>query len=570
MKYLVKIALGLFVYMAAVASCKDDDDSGITGFSIDKEDITMGADGGKDRVNVLSGGEWVASASEPWVNISPANGSGVTECTVSIDSTLINGMREAEIRFIPRGQAPCVMTVHQTGYGKMIYIEKPDVEIKASDNYDKRYFDVTVTTNVAFKMNTVYDVVPEKQWITLPKDPTVDLDRGSRPRTTKIRVEWMMNPDFDIRTAKIHFTPQKADDKLEQPAVVTVTQKASPRIEDNRSGDSLALLTIRERLEVGNNWNPGENMRYWDNVVLWEEDDKDLPKGENVVGRVRSATFNMINTKESIPQEVHYLTYLESLTFFGNTNTATKSITLEADVCSNLKYLKSLTVSAYGLIALSDDFVQLGERLETLDLSSNNFNSVPAVITKENFPKLKSLNLTGNRRSVLSDLREAKDSSKYPDGIGLFFNTKEDNTLRRLFLWDNLEELRLSYNFIEGTLPDFKIGEEGVNGYSQADVDAFGGDTIQYLVKEGANIPKILPKMKKLSVNLNFFTGNLPDWMLYHPHLIDWDPEILIYNQMEKGLNSEGKMVRCDNETSTFDAYFKAFPKFKEKYELKE
>ena len=34
MKYLVKIALGLFVYMAVVASCKDDDDSGITGFSI--------------------------------------------------------------------------------------------------------------------------------------------------------------------------------------------------------------------------------------------------------------------------------------------------------------------------------------------------------------------------------------------------------------------------------------------------------------------------------------------------------------------------------------------------------
>ena len=49
---------------------------------------------------------------------------------------------------------------------KMIYIEQPDVEIKASDNYDKRYFDVTVTTNVAFKMNTVYDVVPEKQLIT--------------------------------------------------------------------------------------------------------------------------------------------------------------------------------------------------------------------------------------------------------------------------------------------------------------------------------------------------------------------------------------------------------------------
>lgn len=41
--------------MAVVASCKDDDDSGITGFSIDKEDITMGADGGKDKLIVSSG-----------------------------------------------------------------------------------------------------------------------------------------------------------------------------------------------------------------------------------------------------------------------------------------------------------------------------------------------------------------------------------------------------------------------------------------------------------------------------------------------------------------------------------
>ena len=351
--------------------------------------------------------------------------------------------------------------------------------------------------------------------------------------------------------------------------MLTISQKASPRIEDNRSGDSLTLLTIRERLEIGNNWNPGENMRYWDNVVLWEEGDEGLPKGENVVGRVRSVSFNMINTKESVPQEVHYLTYVESLTFFGNSNTATKSITLEDDVCG-LEYLKSLTVSAYGLSAISDNLVLLGDRLETLDLSSNNFNSVPSIITKENFPKLKSLNLIGNRRSVISDLRNAKDPVKYPDGIGLFFNTKDDNTLRRLFMWDNLEELRLSYNFIEGTLPDFEIGVDGVTGYSQADVEAFGADTIQYLVNEGAHIPKILPKMRKLSVNLNFFTGNLPEGVLYHPHLIEWDPEVLIYNQMEKGLNSEGKMVRFDNEPTNFDKYFEAFPKFKEKYELKD
>ena len=44
MKYLVKIALGLFVYMAVVASCKDDDDSGITGFSIDKDCLLYTSD----------------------------------------------------------------------------------------------------------------------------------------------------------------------------------------------------------------------------------------------------------------------------------------------------------------------------------------------------------------------------------------------------------------------------------------------------------------------------------------------------------------------------------------------
>ncbi len=36
------------------------------------------------------------------------------------------------------------------------------MEIKASDTYDNRHFDVIVTTNVAFKMNTEYDVIPEK------------------------------------------------------------------------------------------------------------------------------------------------------------------------------------------------------------------------------------------------------------------------------------------------------------------------------------------------------------------------------------------------------------------------
>ena len=31
--------------------------------------------------------------------------------------------------------------------------------------------------------------------------------------------------------------------------ILTVTQKAAPKIEDNRSGDSLAIITINEKIQ---------------------------------------------------------------------------------------------------------------------------------------------------------------------------------------------------------------------------------------------------------------------------------------------------------------------------------
>ena len=43
--------------------------------------------------------------------------------------------------------------------------------------------------------------------------------------------------------------------------------------------------------------------------------------------------------------------------------------------------------------------------------------------------------------------------------------------------------------------------------------------------------PKILPNCTMLRLNLNFLTGKLPDWLLYHPHFLDWAPDLLIFNQ---------------------------------------
>ena len=76
--------------------------------------------------------------------------------------------------------------------------------------------------------------------------------------------------------------------------------------------------------------------------------------------------------------------------------------------------------------------------------------------------------------------------------------------------------------------------------------------------------------MKLLAINLNFFTGDLPDWLLYHPKLMEWFPELLIYNQQERGYDSEGNVVKFDNYPTDYEYYYKAFPKMRGKYEIKD
>lgn len=562
MKSFLYQLIGIITCVSFVVACGDDD-TDLSGLMLDKTDITVGAEGGTDRLLVQSSTEWVAAASEPWVMVSPANGVGTTECQVVIDSTLVNDVREATISFTPSGQLPQIVTIHQTGFEKVIKLEKTEFEIESSAKLDKRFFEVVVTTNVQFKVDIDFGKEKELEWVNA-ETFEVDLDRGARPRTVKLRFDWRMNTQPEERVAKINFIPINSGDNLKEAAVLTLTQKAAPKIEDNRSGDSLALVMIAEQLNLfGYSWDTSENLRNWNNVVLWEATDEDLPSKE-AIGRVRSVAYTMFRTEESIPQEIRYLKYLESLNISTNTNTMLLDIDLGPEICQ-LDYLKHLKIFAYGLVSLPDEFIELGNSLETLDLSANNFTKIPEVLNKENFPNLKSLNLTGNRRWATTDLRKAVN---YENGLGFHFNVNNTNALRNLFLWDTLEELRLSNNYMEGQLPDFEVGTDGVQAYTQMDVDAFGGDTIQYLADK--KMPKILPKMKLLAINLNYFTGRIPDWILYHPYFLEWVPEYLLFVQQENGINSEGVLVGFDNEPVTFDYYYNVFPGTRDKYEIKE
>lgn len=540
-------------------SCSDDDAT-IKGFSLETEEITVGPEGGSEHIMILSEKAWVATANEPWVSISPANGVGDVDCIVRVDSTLINTVRQTKIRFSILGEQDHVVNVYQTGFANSIATDSTAYHAAYSALPGKRYTKVNITANVDFNVVIDYPETDDK-WLTLG-DYDFNLDRGSRPRTSTLVFKWKMNTRDVERTATIRFVPKNEKDKLETPASITITQSPAPTIEDSRAGDSLAVLLTCQQLGMAS-FDPVENMRNWDFIKLWERTDQDLPCAE-AIGRVKSAIFYFVDTKETLPHQLGCLKYIQTLTVQSNVNTMFCNIEMGTEIC-NLKHLKNLTIFAYGLISLPEEFANLGGTLEKLILSDNNFAEIPAVLSQENFPKLKHLELNACRRWTCGDLREMSNS-RYSDGIGLYLDTNNPlhmRQLKRLLLWENLETLRLSYNYFEGYVPDFKVGEDGVEAYTEADA-AVHGDTINYIIGK----PKILPNAHMFSINLNFFTGTLPDWILYHPYFMEWVPEQLIFNQMESGRNSKGEVVKFDNTPDNFEYYYEAYPLYRSKYEF--
>ena len=564
MKRIYNIALGLIVCLSFVACIEDEEKE--TFFSLDKTSVTFGDVGGTDVVNVMSNESWTVSVTEPWLSVTPATGIGNAACTIVVDSSLINDPREAAIRFTPATQPVEFVKVTQYGYDKKITPQDSVISIESSAKLEERYFETTVLTNILF---TVELDDAAKEWLT-PEKVSIDLDKGARPRTTKLRFDWRMNTVPEQREAIIKLVPQGEGAETVDTAFISVRQKPGVKIEDNRAGDSIALTVIYERMNCWSDaWDTSENLQYWRGVTLWEAADEEIVSGEvpqDAVGRVRAVQYSFLNTKEDIPSEIRHLKYLESLSISSNVNTMLLNIELGSSICE-LEYLKYLTIFSYGLVSLPDDFYKLGDKLVALDLSANNFDKIPPVLTKDNFKELKSLSFVASRRWQTTDLRK-KGEYESKDGLGLHIDVTTDTVFRNLLLWENLEELAFSNCYLEGQLPDFEVGDYGVKAYSEEDVA--GNDTLKNLYIY--EMPKILPNCTMLRLNLNFLTGDLPKWLRYHPHFLDWAPELLIFNQQEKGLNSKGEPVRFDNESEVKELqyYFDFFPGTKEKYELKE
>ena len=441
----------------------------------------------------------------------------------------------------------------------------------------------------------------------------IELDRKARPRSVKFKIRWNMNIVPAERVAKVHLVPQNADDKLvdangneTDDVVLTVRQAAAPRIEDNRAGDSLSIIMINQKINSMATFDTSDNMRNWSNVTLWEANDAFVKQHPEALGRVRSVKFSMFNLKagETLPKEVKNLKFLESFSIASNENNQIREVELGEDICE-LAYLKHLTVQAYGLSRLPANFKKLGRSLEQLNLVSNNFNrlsDITKVVNEANFPHLHTLIFYAQRRTdVCIDMRKFDNANgnytynSYP--VGLYGNISGDYTERKAFLslltWENLRALELSYCFLEGELPTDKEMDDALKAagkptrYKASDFsanknewkDKLVGDTCKWLLSGNGNpvtcrqkdgtivyedvlprdVPRVLPKCRTLSLNLNFFTGAVPKWLLFHPRMVLWSPSIMIFNQQERGYGTTGKPAGFSNmaeDTFSFEYYY--------------
>lgn len=638
MKYMNKLTLGIVLAAGLFTACSDKDDVDIPGgLALDKEEIAIGPQGGTEQIAIAASQDWVANTSEPWLMLSPANGVGSVEGTIKVDSTLSNTLRSTELSFQGANGQSRKLTVTQFGYGKQIFLKDPVVEIENSDSYDKRAFESLISANVECKIGKIEysfegdltdaekaeNESERKGWLLNSKDEDkltgtnlgIKLDRKYRPRSVKFKFRWAMNVVPAVRVAKVHLVPVKAEDQLVDAdgkpiddVILTVRQKAAPKIEDNRAGDSLSVIMINQKLGSIATFDSSDNMRNWSGVTLWEATDDFVKTHPEALGRVRSVKFSMFNLKsgETLPKEVGNLKYLESFSVAANENNQIREVKLGDDICS-LKYLKNLTVQAYGLTQLPTDFAKLGSSLETLNLVSNNFNKlsdITNIVNEKNFPKLRNLILYAQRRTDvvtnIASLGEKNASgvyvyNNYPIGLYGKVNagSADRQALLKLLTWDKLNTLELSYCFLEGELPTDDEMTEALEAagkatrYSRADfstnkadyLDKLVGDTCKWLLsgwdnpvtckhKDGSvvsedvyplSVPRVLPNCRQLSLNLNFFTGKVPNWILFHPHLVEWNAPTMIFNQQPKGKNSDGAAVGFSNMTEdsySYDYYY--------------
>lgn len=514
-----KAACCMLVTLALLlASCNDDDDNGVSGFNIDQTEVQFGEDGGSIELAISTNESWTAiSQNNDWCTVSPASGMGSSKCIITAKTSELYDSRTVIVIFETETGKEKEIVVNQFGYAPTIQVTEDKLTVPSYAAPDEAYIDVEAIANVPFKVE-----MPEAvEWLTLEGNDSYK-PITTQPQKQKFRFKFKTNSDFELRDAQVKFVEIESaktkaggsSDLIEKS--ITITQEAAPKIIPSREGDSLAILAIARVLNAGVYWPTSRPITHWDNVVVDERtymynDGVNTPY-ERTELRVISVGYSMVNTKESIPYQVKFLDQLETLAVTGNSNAYLKKIELGTEV-TQLKKLKSLSLMGYGISKLPEEIKNM-DALEELDLSGNCFLKIPEEIRPLNSKKqpLKYLDLRGNRiTSSVVNLQTDIPSGLTLETIGLVGELPT-----WLFTMDNLEYLYLSYNYLYGSIP-------AMTGYND-----------------------VMPNLRMLALNLNRFTGDLPDWILQHKRLACWNPFILLFNQ--EGYDNEGKLAGFKNE----------------------
>lgn len=529
-------------------------------FALETDEIHVGPEGGVRTIKLEVGESWTAMTNEPWIAVSPANGKGSEQCTVIIDSTLLNIVRDDVVRIQTESGQYKEFAVIQDGFANQINIKKPLVEIKDFEVLEKRKFEVVVNTNVDFDI-----VIPEEHqaWLSCKKPDIMKpenisklLDRGARPRNVSVKFEWKVNPTADIREVDVMFNAKSVEGEVKAD-MLKVSQGKAPDIESVKgtaAGDSLALLSISRFLGSWSEFDTGQRMERWDGVTIHKSGDHK--------GRVKSAQFVFFDTNEPLPYAVKYLTAAEELYFYSNVNSFQKNLSLGEDICE-LTELKRLTAFSYGLTELPEKLSNM-KNLRYLDLSANNFASIPKVLTE--CEALTALFMTSNQRGLVTDL-----SNNVKTDIGGLIDESQDASGNIKFPqwileWDQLDTLRLSVNYLQGTLPTdeellqagFKAWdvEEGVGEDLEVSIkDSLGTVGIQYFTEN--RIPKVLPNIDFFAINLNRLHGAIPKWLKYHPKLDYWVPLSLVFPQ--EGTDVKGNKAGFTDVPTNLNYYYEVY-----------
>ena len=509
-------------------------------FGVDQETIQMSAAGGENTFKVSAPGRWVAMTESPWITVSPANGKGSETCSIKVDSTLLFEQRSGVVRIqsLEDDADKSDFKVIQEGYEYQITLDDPEVEINDYAILDDRHFDVKVKANVDFDV-----ILPDgsSNWLSFKKS-ALDLDRKARPRESVVRFDWKVNTRDVERVAQIEFRP-KEDVEMGRQDGLKITQKASlPIPAGTAAGDSLAILAVSRGLGSFTEWDTAEKMEHWNNVRLWQD-------GPNK-GRVRYVQFFMFKTKEEIPYEIQYLDAAEEIAIYSNANHFLCSLDTGEHI-TKLTNLKRLTIGAYGLVSLHPDFVNL-KNLEYLDLSSNCFETIPDILTPENFPNLHALIMNANQRYTIYDL-----SNDIRENVGGLIEdnlstTDGRDSFKRILTWEKLDTIRLSVNYLQGELPDME--GEGLPDWTFEELKDSLATGLTELPAELKNVPKVLPNTTFFAINYNRLTGRLPEWLLKHPKLDIWAPFSLVFSQ--EGKTKEGRNAGFVNEPTSLDDYY--------------